>query len=382
MDFTFQGCDYTRTDFIGESLPRFPRRSGIYKVFDTRGKLIVLDKTSNLRERMERFYGDRSEMLRDLDLREITSRIEFCPTDSTFETLYLLYRQRRSAFPKTYRKMRTFRLFTLMKINRKQRFPRIYATRQVKAGVDYFGPFISRGQFTRLKTTLERTFKLRPCVYNIRGNDPHPDCLYFQMHTCSRPCNNDIDRKSYLRDASAAIAFIQGHDRQIDEQFLAEINTLAEETNFEAAEIVKRRMEKVHKARLETKDTFYSLWSFNAVVLLPTDSVSRCKIAFVREGAIVGFEEYPAGALMEVLPSDADRIFNKPVEPGSREWQYDEFCLVLNFIVNPLQSVDVIVVKDGDDVASSVVERLRQKQRKKKHEDLADPSELTGSGPW
>ena len=106
--------------------------------------------------------------------------------------------------------MRTFRLFTLMKMNRKQRFPRIYASKQIKSGVDYFGPFVTRGQFTRLKTALERTFKLRPCLYNIRGNDPHPDCLYFQMHTCSRPCNNDIDRGGYLADVDAAIAFIQG----------------------------------------------------------------------------------------------------------------------------------------------------------------------------
>src|SRR5207237_2879291 len=135
------------------------------------GKLSVVDMTSDLFERLERYYGPRSERVRDLDLREITGRIEYIRADSTFESLYVLYRERKSYFPKTYRKMRTFRLFTLMKINRKQRFPRVYASRQVKAGVDYFGPFISRGQFTRLKTTLERTFKLRPSLYSIRGNN-------------------------------------------------------------------------------------------------------------------------------------------------------------------------------------------------------------------
>ena len=188
MDFRFEAIEYDK------SLPSLPKHSGVYKIFDIRGKLIVLDKTSNLFDRFERYYGERSERVRDLDLREITGRIEYIRTDSTFETQYVLYKERKRHFPRTYRKMRTFRLFTLMKLNRKQRFPRIYASRQIKAGVDYFGPFVTRGQFTRLKTTLERTFKLRPCLYNIRGNDPHPDCLYFQMHTCSRPCNNDIDR--------------------------------------------------------------------------------------------------------------------------------------------------------------------------------------------
>src|ERR1700741_1172922 len=247
MEFRFEAIEYQK------SLPALPKHSGVYKIFDVRGKLIVLDKTSNLFERLERFYGERSERVKDLDLREITGRIEFIRTDSTFETLYVLYRERKSYFPKTYRKMRTFRLFTLMKLNRKQRFPRIYASRQIKAGVDYFGPFISRGQFTKLKTTLERTFRLRPCLYNIRGNDPHPDCLYFQMHTCSRPCNNDIDRPGYLQDVQQAIAFIQGMDSDVEAPIMERMKTLADEMQFEKAEAFRRRLEKVQRARQDTK---------------------------------------------------------------------------------------------------------------------------------
>src|SRR5437870_739078 len=266
MEFRFETLEYDRT------LPALPKHSGVYKIFDIRGKLIVLDKTSNLFERFTRYYGERSERVRDLDLREITGRIQFIKTDSAFETIYILYRERKNHFPKTYRKMRTFRLFTLMKINRRQRFPRIYASREIKPGVDYFGPFLARGQFARLKTTLERTFKLRPCLYNIRGNDPHPDCLYFQMHTCSRPCNNDIDRRAYLQDVEEAIDFVQGKDEKIEQALTSRMRSLAEEMNFEAAEVVRRRLDKIRKARLEMKESFQAVSSFNAVVLLPADS--------------------------------------------------------------------------------------------------------------
>ncbi len=109
MDFRFEAIEYDK------SLPSLPKHSGVYKIFDIRGKLIVLDKTSNLFDRFERYYGERSERVRDLDLREITGRIEYIRTDSTFETQYVLYKERKRHFPRTYRKMRTFRLFTLMK---------------------------------------------------------------------------------------------------------------------------------------------------------------------------------------------------------------------------------------------------------------------------
>src|SRR5438876_3896845 len=326
MEFRFETIEYDKT------LPTVPKHSGVYKIFDVRGELIVLDKTSNLFDRLERYYGERSERVRDLDLRDITGRIEFIRTDSTFETLYVLYRERKNHFPKTYRKMRTFRLFTLMKTNRKQRFPRIYASRQIKAGVDYFGPFVSRGQFTRLKTTLERTFKLRPCLYNIRGNDPHPDCLYFQMHTCSRPCNNDINRSKYLEDVDEAIAFIEGRDAEIDESLLESMNELAAQTNFEEAEFIRRKLDKIHRARQESKDTFFSVWKFNYVAILPSDSVSRCKIAFIRKSAIAAFEQYEVESLDETLAGDLQRVFQTPGAQDASGTPYDEFCLVSNFI--------------------------------------------------
>jgi len=372
MEFRFETIEYDKT------LPSLPKHSGVFKIFDVRGKLIVLDKTSNLFDRFERFYGDRSELVRDLDLREITGRIEYIRTDSSFETLYVLYRERKNYFPKTYRKMRTFRLFTLMKINRKQRFPRIYATREIKAGVDYFGPFISRGQFTRLKTTLERTFKLRPCLYNIRGNDPHPDCLYFQMHTCSRPCNNDIDRSRYLEDVKDAISFIEGRDQDIEQSFVNAMNELAAQTKFEEAELIHRKLEKVRRARQECKDTFLAVWNSNYVAVLASDSVSRCKLAFIRHGRIAEFEQYDVETLADKLPADLDRFFSSHVERGTGDATYDEFCLLANFLLDPVQTVDLLPALDFANLPALVLERLQKRKRKRKTPAVETAAESDG----
>jgi len=336
-----------------------PKGSAVYRIFDTHGQLIVLDKTSNLFHRLERYFGERSERVKDLDLRQITSRIEYRKTWSPFETAYVLYLQRRHYFSRTYRRMRTFRLFTLMKINRKQRFPRIYASKQIKSGVEYFGPFVTRGQFTRLKTALERTFKLRPCLYNIRGNDPHPDCLYFQMHTCSRPCNNDIDRQRYLADVDSAIAFIQGHDEKLEAPMLARMNELAEEEKFEEAEVVKRQLEKIQRARKEVKDKLSSVWGFDYLVLLPSDSTARTKVAFIKAGNIIGFEDFEAPSLADSLPDEVARRFSGATDAVNYDWQYDEFCLVANYLVHPLKSVELVRVEAGMDLAACLKKRER-----------------------
>jgi len=363
MDLQFQTVPYERSTFLDAVLPSLPRGTAVYKIFDIRGNLIVLDKTSNLAQRLERFFGPHSERVKDLDLRQFTSRVEYVRTYSPFETAYVLYLARRFHFPRKYRRMKTFRYFTLLKINRKQRFPRIYASRQIKSGVDYFGPLVTRGQFARIKTALERTFKLRPCPLNIRGNDPRPDCMYFQMHTCSRPCNNDINRTDYLSDVSDAIQFVQGNDDAIVQTWTEHMTELAAETRFEEAGIVRKKIEKLQRTRQELKDTLWSLNTFHFVVVMPSESTSMVKIALVRSGAIVDFEQCAVQGLKESLEPRLIECFEKPAPPPNCESQYDEFCLVSNLIVKPLQSVQLVKF-DGVESTLRAVEKLLSAKRK------------------
>ena len=101
MDVSFTVVPYDSPDFLEHVLPAIPKGSAVYKIFDTRGQLIVLDKTGNLSQRLERFFGPRSEFVKDLDLRTITSRIEYRPHLFAVRNAYLLYLERRGCFPKT-----------------------------------------------------------------------------------------------------------------------------------------------------------------------------------------------------------------------------------------------------------------------------------------
>jgi excinuclease UvrABC nuclease subunit len=214
-----------------------------------------------------------------------------------------------------------------------------------------------------MKTTLERTFKLRPCLYNIRGNDPHPDCLYFQMHTCSRPCNNDIDRQGYLTDVDAAMAFIQGRDEDIEGPIVNRMTVLAAEEKFEEAELVRRQLEKVQRARKEVKDKLPSIWGFDYLVLLPSDSTARTKVAFVRAGNIIGLEDFETTSLADSLPAEVSRRYSTGTDAVNHNWQYDEFCLVANYLVHPLKSVELVRLEPGIDLVGHLKKRRKQTQK-------------------
>ena len=55
MEFEFRVTSH-------QDLSPVPKHSGVYKIFDIHEKLIVLDKTSNLFQPFERYYGPRSDL--------------------------------------------------------------------------------------------------------------------------------------------------------------------------------------------------------------------------------------------------------------------------------------------------------------------------------
>ena len=160
-----------------------------------------------------------------------------------------------------------------------------------------------------------------------------------------------------LADVDAAIAFIQGRDDEVEAPLLARMNALAGEEKFEEAELVRRQLEKVQRARKDVKEKLPSIWSFDYLVLLPSDSTSRTKVAFVRAGSIVAFEEFETVSLADSLPAEVARRFSIPPDSVNHNWQYDEFCLVANYLVHPLKSVEVVRVGPDVDLQGYLMKR-------------------------
>jgi excinuclease UvrABC nuclease subunit len=186
------------------------------------------------------------------------------------------------------------------------------------------------------------------------------------MHTCSRPCNNDIERRLYLEDIRQARLFIEGREEELEQSLVREMKDLAAQTKFEEAEILRRRLEKVQRARQEYKDIFFSVWSFDYLAVLASDSASRLKIAFIRQGRIIGFEKYELKSLAEDLARDLPRYFENLVESNASDSRYDEFCLVSQFVIDPLQSVTMLSVRGIEDLPTRVLECVQQRKRKRK----------------
>ena len=95
------------------------------------------------------------------------------------------------------------------------------------------------------------------------------------------------------------MAFVQGHDAAIEQPWIAEMTNLAAETKFEEAEAIRKRLDRLRRARHEMKDVFPAIATFNYVIALPSVTSSHLKVAIVRSGAIVAFRDFETATLRE-----------------------------------------------------------------------------------
>ena len=80
----------------------------------------------------------------------------------------------------------------------------------------------------------------------------------------------------------------------------------------------------------------------------------------------MGFETFEVSSLPDAVRVYLVQFFEDPiVGTVQREWQYDEFCLVSNFLIDPLPKVDILPVGSLEDVAKLVLDKIQQRKRKK-----------------
>jgi hypothetical protein len=83
----------------------------------------------------------------------------------------------------------------------------------------------------------------------------------------------------------------------------------------------------------------------------------------VRAGNIIGLEDFETTSLADSLPAEVSRRYSTGTDAVNHNWQYDEFCLVANYLVHPLKSVELVRLEPGIDLVGHLKKRRKQTQK-------------------
>ncbi len=260
-----------------------------------------LGRTRDLRRRLTRLLSPKRAGSRMLNLRELTSRIEYETVGSAFEGLWLLYRMNRHYFPRQYRERLRLKSPALLKLKMRNRFPRCYPTRRlVNDGSHYYGPFQSPLAAERFAAEFLDFFKIRRCVEDLDPDPSHPGCLYSQLHMCLAPCFAGCTDDAYQGEVKRVVEFLDTQGKSLLHTLEAERTQASEALEFEQAAKIHRRIEKANELLRQRSDLARNLRDLHAVMVLKGAETKSVVFFRVIHGEIRG----PASlSLDENIPS-------------------------------------------------------------------------------
>jgi excinuclease ABC subunit C len=279
---------------LQEKLATLPDRPGTYLMKNAGGHVIYVGKAVSLRNRVRSYFhasADHTPKTRRL-VSEIAD-IEWILTDTELEALILECNLIKKLRPRFNVRLRDDKHYPYLCVTLNESFPRLTLVRSAKKdGNRYFGPYTNARAVRHSIALLSRIFRLRPCSYQITGNEPEKLCLYYHIKECSGPCAARIDQEEYRKTVEQACLFLEGHQDALLKRLKREMEAAAERLNFERA---ARLRDQIHALEtiLERQKVLSAAMVDQDVVALVSDDGNACaQLFFIRNGKLVGQEHF------------------------------------------------------------------------------------------
>src|SRR5437763_7737817 len=288
-----------------------------------------INKTANLRRRLERLLSPASPDSKRLNLRQHTRAIEYTLTGSDFENRLLLYKALREYFPRSYRKRMKLIPAPLIKIGWENQYPRAYFTRRLgknavlnksqaevtqspKTSV-YYGPFASKAAANKFLNDALDLFKSRRCTFNLHPDPSLPGCIYSEMKMCLAPCFAGCTDAEYMAEVARVQDYLDSRAASLVTELEAEREAASAELEFEKASGIHGRIEKTKAPWMGVPGIVGRIEQLRAVIVQRSALAEHVALFEFRDGLLHGPLQFSVAAMQHANPnSGSSSLFSHP----------------------------------------------------------------------
>ena len=126
---------------------------------------------------------------------------------------------------------------------------------------------------------------------------------------CSAPCAKKIERDEYLKSVSQLCLFLEGKTAALEGELKSEMNLLAKNLNFEKAALVRNRLNAVKKVNQRQRVSRIITGNMDVIGAVIKGKKACIQLIFVREGNIIGGEQFIVAVPKRNLLSEILTVF-------------------------------------------------------------------------
>ena len=282
----------SREDMVMEQVAALPLEPGVYQFLDRDGKVIYVGKAKSLRKRVSSYFvknKDHSAKVKVL-VRQVCA-IKHIVVGSEQDALLLENSLIKSLQPRYNILLKDDKTYPWI-VLRKENFPRVESTRQVRHdGSQYFGPYGSISMQRSILEFIREVIPLRTCKLNLAPQNiakgKYGVCLQYHLGNCKAPCVGHQSEEEYADLLTMVKDVLKGDLRPVRLYLEENMQAAAAELKFELAQRFKQRLDALENYQSRSVIVSAKIVDCDIFSLLEDDDVAYCNFIRLRRGSIV-----------------------------------------------------------------------------------------------
>ena len=269
-----------------------PEKPGSYQYYDESHTIIYVGKAKNLKRRVSSYFHKEVDRYKTKVLVSKIWDISYTVVNSEEDALLLENSLIKKYNPRYNVLLKDGKTYPSICVTNEY-YPRIFKTRHInKKFGTFFGPYSNTASMYAVLELIKKLYKPRTCRLLLTRESVErgafKPCLEYHIHNCLGPCIGRQSYEEYAENMRQAREILKGNTRQLSDMLYKNMQRLAENLEFEAAERVKQKYLLIESYCSKSEVVSHTITDIDVFSIAEDDTRSHAFINFmhVRNGAV------------------------------------------------------------------------------------------------
>lgn len=269
-----------------------PEKPGSYQYYDKSHTIIYVGKAKNLKRRVSSYFHKEVDRYKTKVLVSKIWDISYTVVNSEEDALLLENSLIKKYNPRYNVLLKDGKTYPSICVTNEY-YPRIFKTRHInKKFGTFFGPYSNTASMYAVLELIKKLYKPRTCRLLLTRESVErgafKPCLEYHIHNCLGPCIGRQSYEEYAENMRQAREILKGNTRQLSDMLYKNMQRLAENLEFEAAERVKQKYLLIESYCSKSEVVSHTITDIDVFTIADDDTRSHAFINFmhVRNGAV------------------------------------------------------------------------------------------------
>ena len=269
-----------------------PEKPGSYQYYDESHTIIYVGKAKNLKRRVSSYFHKEVDRYKTKVLVSKIWDISYTVVNSEEDALLLENSLIKKYNPRYNVLLKDGKTYPSICVTNEY-YPRIFKTRHInKKFGTFFGPYSNTASMYAVLELIKKLYKPRTCRLLLTRESVErgafKPCLEFHIHNCLGPCIGRQSYEEYAENMRQAREILKGNTRQLSDMLYKNMQRLAGNLEFEAAERVKQKYLLIESYCSKSEVVSHTITDIDVFTIADDDTRSHAFINFmhVRNGAV------------------------------------------------------------------------------------------------